>query len=55
MGADLSQRLVSDGLWELVKPLLPSFNFRPQDGGTVPLDERSVFTAVVYVLASGCL
>ncbi|MFD5430299.1 IS5 family transposase [Streptomyces sp. NPDC127084] len=54
MGADLSQRLVPDGLWELVAPLLPSFNSRPQGGGTAPLDERAVLTAVVYVLTSGC-
>ncbi|WP_329241128.1 transposase [Streptomyces sp. NBC_01478] len=54
MGVDLSQRLVPDGLWELVAPLLPSFNSRPQGGGTAPYDERAVFTAVVYVLTSGC-
>ncbi|WSZ37088.1 IS5 family transposase [Streptomyces sp. NBC_00882] len=50
----MSQRLVPDELWELVAPLLPSFTARPQGGGTAPCDERSVFTAVVYVLTSGC-
>nr|WP_212732811.1 IS5 family transposase [Streptomyces sp. TP-A0874] len=54
MGADLSQRLVPDELWELVAPLLPSFAARPQGGGTAPCDVRAVFTAVVYVLVSGC-
>jgi transposase len=54
VGADLSQRLVPDGLWDLVAPLLPSFTPRRQGGGTAPVDERSVFTAVVYVLTSGC-
>lgn len=54
VGADLSQRLVPDGLWELVAPLLSSFMSRPQGGGTAPRDERAVFTAVVYVLTSGC-
>jgi transposase len=54
VGADLSQRLVPDGLWELAAPLLPSFASRPQGGGTAPLDERAVFTAVVFVLTSGC-
>ncbi|XXZ47609.1 IS5 family transposase (plasmid) [Streptomyces cavourensis] len=54
VGADLSQRLVPDDLWELVAPLLPSFKSRPQGGGTAPRDERAVFTAVVYVLTSGC-
>ena len=54
VGVDLSQRLVPDGLWDLAAPLLPSFASRPQGGGTAPLDERAVFTAVVYVLTSGC-
>ncbi|WP_162001802.1 transposase [Streptomyces violaceusniger] len=54
MGADLSQRLVPDGLWVLVAPLLPSSTPRRQGGGTAPVDERAVFTAVVYVLTSGC-
>jgi transposase len=53
-GVDLSQRLVPDELWSLVEPLLPSFASRPQGGGTAPVDERAVFTAVVYVLTSGC-
>ncbi|GAA0673912.1 hypothetical protein GCM10009535_61000 [Streptomyces thermocarboxydovorans] len=34
--------------------MLPSFTPRRQGGGTAPLDERAVFTAVVYVLTSGC-
>jgi transposase len=54
VSADLSQRLVPDELWELVAPLLPSFAARPQGGGTAPRNERAVFTAVVYVLTSGC-
>ncbi|MBT2487485.1 IS5 family transposase [Streptomyces sp. ISL-96] len=54
MAVDLSRRLVPDGLWELAAPLLPRFKSRPQVGGTTPVDERAVFTAVVYVLTSGC-
>lgn len=54
MGVDLSLRLVPDELWDLVGPLLPSFTPRPQGGGTAPVDERAVFTAVVFVLTSGC-
>ncbi|UUN30938.1 IS5 family transposase [Streptomyces sp. FIT100] len=50
----MSKRLVPDELWELAAPLLPSFAARPQGGGTAPCDERAVFTAVVYVLTSGC-
>lgn len=39
---------------EHVKPLLPEFMPRPQGGGTAPVGERAVFTAVVIVLTSGC-
>lgn len=54
VSAELLKRLFPDELWELVAPLLPSFAARPQGGGTAPCDERAVFTAVVYVLSSGC-
>ncbi|MQY25123.1 IS5 family transposase IS1647 [Nocardia sp. RB56] len=50
----LSLRLVPDELWGLVEPLLPEFRARPQGGGVSPVDQRAVFTAVVYVLTSGC-
>lgn len=51
---ELSKRLVPDELWTLAEPLLPEFTPRPQGGGTAPTDERVVFTAVVFVLTSGC-
>lgn len=54
MTTRLADRLVPDELWKLVEPLLPGFRPRPQGGGTSPLDQRAVFTAVVYVLTSGC-
>ncbi|GAA5115247.1 transposase [Saccharopolyspora hordei] len=50
----LSQRLVPDELWELVEPLIPQAGERPQGGGRAPADARKVFTAIVYVLTSGC-
>lgn len=50
----LPKRLVPDELWALAEPLLPEFSPRPQGGGTAPIDERAVFTAVVFVLTSGC-
>nr|WP_240981943.1 MULTISPECIES: IS5 family transposase [unclassified Streptomyces] len=37
----------------MVEPELPSFRSRPQGGGTAPIDQCAVFTAVVYVLTSG--
>nr|WP_322768859.1 transposase [Frankia sp. Cr1] len=54
MGTRLADRLVPDDLWELVEPLLPGFQSRPQGGGTAPVEDRAVFTAVVYVLTAGC-
>ena len=51
---DLSQRLVPDELWALAQPLLPGFVPRPQGGGTAGVDDRAVFTAIVFVLTSGC-
>lgn len=50
----LSRRLVPDDLWTLVAPLIPGFVARPQGGGTTPVVDRAVFTAIVYVLTSGC-
>ncbi|MDO1486439.1 transposase, partial [Rhodococcus rhodochrous] len=50
----LSSRLVPDALWEIVEPLLPEFRARPQGGGRAAIDDRAVFTAIVYVLTSGC-
>jgi transposase len=51
---ELSLRLVPDAFWEIAEPLVPESDPRPQGGGTAPLDKRSVFTAIVYVLTSGC-
>jgi transposase len=51
---DLSRRLVPDELWVLAQPLIPGFAPRPQGGGTAPVDDRAVFTAIVFVLTSGC-
>lgn len=47
-------RLVPDELWEVVAPLIPGFEPRPQGGGTAPVGDRAVFTAIVLVLTSGC-
>jgi transposase len=54
VGERLGQELVPDGLWELVEPLLPPQTERPQGGGTRYVEDRAVFTAVVYVLTTGC-
>ena len=50
----LGQDLVPDGSWEIVEPLIPPQTERAQGGGTRQRDDRSVFTAVVQVLTTGC-
>ena len=50
----LAKRLVPDEFWAIVAPLVPSFVPRVQGGGRAPVDARAVFTAIVYVLTSGC-
>ena len=37
-----------------LRPLIPVFPPRPQGGGTAVTDDRAVFTAIVFVLTSGC-
>ncbi|WP_371856860.1 IS5 family transposase [Gandjariella thermophila] len=51
---EFARRLVPDELWALVEPLLPAQTARPQGGGTRERDPRMVFTAVVFVLTTGC-
>jgi transposase len=46
--------LVPDELWELAEPLIPRYRPHRQGGGTSSVDDRAVFTAIVYVLTSGC-
>jgi transposase len=50
----LGQVLVPDGLRDVVELLIPAQRERPQSGGTRYVDERAVFTAIVYVLTTGC-
>jgi transposase len=54
VASDLAKRLVPDELWELAVLLIPQFRPRGQGGGTAPVDDRAVFTAIVNVLTSGC-
>jgi transposase len=50
----LGQELVTDGLWEIVAPLIPPQPERPQGGGTRYVDDPAVLAAIVYVLTTGC-
>jgi transposase len=51
---ELSRRLVPDELRALVEPLIPPRKTRPQGGGMSRVDDRAVFTSIVFVLTSGC-
>lgn len=51
---ELPRRLVPDEFWALVEPLIPPGRMRPQGGGMSWVDDRAVFTAIVFVLTSGC-
>jgi transposase len=44
-------QLVDDGLWELLKPLLPGRT--PQRTGRPRVSDRAAFTAIVFVLVTG--
>ncbi|MFE1465547.1 IS5 family transposase [Streptomyces nigra] len=54
MTVELERDLVPDGLWEIAEPLIPPFRLRRQGGGTAPLADRKVFTAIVYALTTSC-
>lgn len=36
-----------DELWVVAQPLIPQFSARPRGGGTAPVDDRVVLTAIV--------
>ncbi|MBW4721020.1 transposase [Saccharothrix sp. SC076] len=50
----LADRLVPPALWALVEPLIPPAKVRRQGGGRGRVADRAVFTAIVFVLSSGC-
>ncbi|GAA4989625.1 hypothetical protein GCM10023205_70960 [Yinghuangia aomiensis] len=54
MGTSGWDWVVPDGLWDIVRPLLPPERLRPQGGGTRNIDDEAVFAAIVYVLTTGC-
>ncbi len=48
----MAKPLVSDELWAVVAPLLPSRPPRPK-GGRPPVDDRAALTGILFVLKSG--
>jgi transposase len=60
--ANLASWEVSDAFWQRVAPLVPPRPARPSKqkyrrrpgGGRKPIEPRTVFEAIVYVLRTGC-
>lgn len=48
----LAKLVVTDELWELVKPLLPRWTPSPK-GGQPPVDDRVCLTGILFVLRTG--
>ena len=49
----MSKPLVPDGLWELVRPLLPRRRKRADGRGRPPLDDRAALGGILFVLKTG--
>jgi|SRR5215203_5980178 len=48
----MAKELVSDELWEIIEPLLPSEPPKPQ-GGRPRVDDRAALSGIIFVLKSG--
>lgn len=50
-----SKYSLPDELWEKIQPWIPPReNPHPRKGGRKPKDDRTVFTAILFVLRTGC-
>lgn len=50
----LTERLVPDDLWVLVRRAIPDAPKRPQGGGRPRADDREVLAAIAFLAGSGC-
>jgi transposase len=49
----MARELVDDGLWAIVRPLLAPPPAHKTPAGRKRLDERRVFTGILFILQSG--
>jgi transposase len=49
----MAKPLVSDELWELIEPLIPTVRRRHRFPGRKRLDDRRVLTGILFVLRTG--
>ena len=48
----MAKPLLTDELWELIEPILPSRPLRPK-GGRPPVPDRNALTGILFVLRTG--
>src|ERR687897_50957 len=48
----MAKQIVSDGLWEIIEPLLPEEPPKPK-GGRPRVSDRAALTGIIFVLKSG--
>jgi len=48
----MAKELVTDGIWEVIEPLLPEEPPKPKDGRPC-IDDRAAFTGILFVLKAG--
>jgi transposase len=49
----MAKPIVSDGLWEIVEPLIPRVERRFRNPGRKRIDDRRVLTGILFVLQTG--
>lgn len=49
----MTKPLVTDELWELIRPLLPKHRSGPGKRGRPPLDDRAALSGILFVLKTG--
>ena len=49
----MARELLSDGLWEVIKPLIPEHERRFRYPGRKPLEHRKVLRGILFVLKTG--
>jgi transposase len=49
----MTRALVSDGLWQIVEPLLPPHEATTGKRGRPPVSDRAALTGILFVLKSG--
>src|ERR1044071_10153132 len=49
----MAKPLLDEGLWRIIRPLLPRHKRRKHHPGRLPLDDRKALTGILFVLRTG--